>query len=92
LPTYAQIPPAQGDLCGLIRRVVTSAITGLRASSYRHEDMFKAAWHLPPRGRTRKNDATKIGLQKVLDRTLHEAISDSGNAQRSELPWLVMTR
>lgn len=73
----------------LIRRALASAITGLRSRTYRHADMLQSPVTASSRSKPIR-DVPERGLedrlQQVLDRPLHEAVGDSGNAQGSELP------
>jgi hypothetical protein len=79
----------------LIRRALASAVTGLRSRTYRHADMLQGRVTAPARSKPVRDVPERCledRLQQVLDRTLHEAISDGRNAQRSELPRLTRLR
>ncbi len=55
-----------------------------------HAKMLECAAAAPTRTesvRDMPEACFEYGLQKLLDRRLHDAIRDRGNAQGSELPW-----
>jgi hypothetical protein len=75
----------------LVRPPLASAVAGLRSRAYGHADMLQSAmasssWAEPIR------DVPEVRfeerLQKILDRVLNDAVSDSGDSQGSELPRL----
>lgn len=75
----------------LIRRTLASAITGLRARPYCHADVLQGTVTSSPGSKPVRDVPERCledRLQQVLDRTLHEAIGDSRNAQRPVLPRL----
>ena len=75
----------------LIRSALAQAIAGLCSRTYRHADMLQGGVTAPSGSkpiRDMPKRRLEDRLQQVLDRTLHEAIGDSGNAQRSEFPRL----
>jgi hypothetical protein len=75
----------------LIRGVVTfSVYFACLAWPRGHTNMLECTVAAPTRTesvRDMPEACFEYGLQKLLDRRLHDAIRDRGNAQGSELPW-----